>query len=130
MAEATPFLSVSGQQSSDGVGHRGEGVGQTTTEGGDCRDDHDCDRSGDQAVLHATKACELTHWKDDLCLSTLAAAHAEAGDFDAAIKWQLQAIELAPDEAKEDYRFCLDHMKKGEPCRDVPLETEASGNLD
>jgi tetratricopeptide (TPR) repeat protein len=87
-------------------------------------------RSGKQAVQHATKACQLSNWKDDLCVSTLAAAHAEAGDFDAAIKWQLQAIELAPDEAKEAYRFCLDHMKKGEPCRDMPLETEASGNPD
>ncbi|MBC8291070.1 MAG: tetratricopeptide repeat protein [Planctomycetes bacterium] len=81
-------------------------------------------RSGKQAVQHATKACQLSNWKDDLCVSTLAAAHAEAGDFDEAIKWQLKAIELAPDEVKEGYQFCLEHMKKGEPCRDVPLSSE------
>lgn len=81
-------------------------------------------RDGKKAIQQATKACELSQWKDDLSLSTLAAAHAEAGDFDAAIKWQLRAIELASDEAKEDYRFCLNHLKKGEPCRDVAADSD------
>jgi hypothetical protein len=40
----------------------------------------------------------------------------------------LRAIELAPEEyVKEGYRFCLDHMKKGEPCRDVLPEEDETG---
>ena len=74
-----------------------------------------------KAVEYATKACELSKWKDDVSLMTLAAAHAESGDFQAAIKWQLEAIKLAPDElAKEGYKYCLEHFKRSEPCRDGP----------
>ena len=78
-------------------------------------------RDGKLAVKNATRACELSVWKDDFAVSTLAAAYAEDGDFDMAVKWQLRAIELASTEAKEQYRFCLEHMKKGQPCRDVAL---------
>ena len=63
-------------------------------------------RNGEQAVLSATKACELTDWKEPHSLATLAAACSEAGDFDGAVKWQQKAIDLLPDKSpdKREYR--------------------------
>ncbi len=51
-------------------------------------------RDGKRAVTLATQACELTEYKEDYILSTLAAAYAETGDFDNAQKWSGKAVEL------------------------------------
>ena len=58
-------------------------------------------RDGEKAVEHAAKACELTKEGDWVCLDTLGAAHAEAGDFDSAVKLANKALKLAPADRQE-----------------------------
>ena len=81
-------------------------------------------RDGKGAVKFATRACELTKWKDPLSLNTLAAAQAEAGDFDAAVKSQKKAIELLTDERqKDDYRSRLALYQAKKPYRQASPKT-------
>ncbi len=49
-------------------------------------------RDGRSALRAGTKACELTKWKNSSIIDSLAAAHAEAGAFADAIKFEQQAI--------------------------------------
>jgi Flp pilus assembly protein TadD len=72
-------------------------------------------RNGEKAVASATRACELSDWKDWQCLRTLAAAHAEAGDFPKAIEWATKALELAPEPAKEGVREHLSLYRNNKP---------------
>ena len=48
-------------------------------------------RDGKGAVEFATRACELTAWKETSSLDMLAAAYAETGEFDKAVRWQEKA---------------------------------------
>ncbi len=50
-------------------------------------------RDGKEAVALASKACEMTNYKFPNLLDTLAAAHAEAGDFDQALRYENQSFE-------------------------------------
>ena len=73
-------------------------------------------RDGKKAVEIATHACELTQWKRSDFLDTLAAAYAEAGDFNAAIKWETKAIETMTDErTREPSRARLILYEAGKP---------------
>ena len=76
-------------------------------------------RNGRKAVASATIACKLHGWTCANCLDTLAAAHAEAGKFDEAIKWQKKALEILPNDNRDrdSYRARLALYQAGKPCR-------------
>jgi len=48
-----------------------------------------------QATEFAEHACRVTTYRNPVCLDTLAAAHAQAGDFAAAIDVAQQALDQA-----------------------------------
>jgi tetratricopeptide (TPR) repeat protein len=76
-------------------------------------------RYGSIAVEFAIRACELTEWKDANSLDSLAAAHAEAGDFDSAVRRQTEAISLLSDASeKEDFGRRLKLYRDRMPFRD------------
>ncbi|NOR66305.1 MAG: hypothetical protein GQ528_03000, partial [Woeseiaceae bacterium] len=80
-------------------------------------------RDGAKAVEEATKASELTNWKKANYVGTLAAAYAEAGDFDSAVKRQKEAIDLLTGEEEElraDFEERLKLYQSGKPYRESP----------
>lgn len=60
-------------------------------------------RNGQQAVKDAKAACSIMVWKDEDMIDTLAAAYAETGDFDSAVRYAAQALSvkgISPESAK------------------------------
>jgi hypothetical protein len=73
-------------------------------------------RDGKKAVEYARKACEVSKWKDPFHLGTYAAACAEAGDFDEAVKWQRTSLASGlPDSDMESARQRLELYEQKKP---------------
>ncbi len=66
-------------------------------------------RNGKRAVELASKACELTEWRNVYYLNTLAAAYAEAGDYKQAVTLQEKAI-VAKSYTKAGEAAALDRL--------------------
>jgi serine/threonine-protein kinase len=77
-------------------------------------------RNGSRAKECATRACELSEWQEAGYLDTLAAACAELGEFDDAVKWMEKAMALVTPDAEEDYRSRLTLYQQGKPARVTP----------
>jgi hypothetical protein len=78
------------------------------------------DRDGKKAVESSTKACDLSEWNDAYCVGTLAAAQAEAGRFDDAVKWQTKANGMYSDaDAKRKGEERLELYREKKPYRDA-----------
>lgn len=82
-------------------------------------------RNGKRAIELATQACEVTEYKRPHIISTLAAAYAESGDFENAIKWSTKAVEEStagdpkPDaEVTEQLKKELEGYKAKKPFRE------------
>lgn len=75
-------------------------------------------RNGERAVELAKQAAELTNYEEAHILSTLAAAYAEAGNFDDAKEWSKKAGELDEGEHTEQMAEELSTYERGEPYRE------------
>jgi tetratricopeptide (TPR) repeat protein len=76
-------------------------------------------RNGLQAVEYARKACELSGWKDEGYIDTLAAAYAEVGNFDEAVKWQTECLKFKmPKEEMDQCRQRLALYEQKKPYRE------------
>jgi tetratricopeptide (TPR) repeat protein len=83
-------------------------------------------RNGEEAEKSAVKACELTGWNEPHVLIALAAACAEARDFEGAVKWQQKAIELMNDNSpeKREWRKALERYQAKKPLHRLTLLEE------
>jgi tetratricopeptide (TPR) repeat protein len=69
-------------------------------------------RNSELAVKLATRGCELTDWKDPLCVETLAFAYRELGDASKADEFTAKVKELqsvSPIDASNEVKECFEH---------------------
>jgi len=80
-------------------------------------------RDGHKAVEFAKKACYQTDYKHAPTLDTLAAAYAESGEWDQAMKWQQEAVALAEKSSPDDVKGMKERLelyKEKKPYREEP----------
>ncbi len=78
-------------------------------------------RNGKKSIELATKACELSDWKNVAIIDTLAAAYAEDNQFDKAIEYTNKALANCPPDMLEEITSRLETFKKGKPHREFPI---------
>jgi Flp pilus assembly protein TadD len=80
-------------------------------------------RNGQAAISAACSACEIGGWKDGHWIDTLAAAYAEAGDFESAIRYQNEALAAKgiDDDKRSKMLLRLAAYQRHEPWRE-PLK--------
>lgn len=74
-------------------------------------------RNGREAIDHARKAFELSPKKDEFVFGSLAVAFAEVGDFDNAVKYAAQALEVCSEKSRMERTDVLELFKSGKPFR-------------
>ena len=79
-------------------------------------------RDAENALAGAQRALEFAYGERHTALDTLAAAHANAGEFPEAIATVKQAIDIAPDEAQQAYKIRLQLYEQNQPFRTMPLD--------
>lgn len=79
-------------------------------------------RDGKRSVELATKACELTEFKQAHILSTLAAGYAEQGDWDKAIEWSTKAVDGGDPRLKPQLEKELKSYHDKKPWRELIAE--------
>ena len=78
-------------------------------------------RNGNEAIQFAAKAVQISNRKRPEFLDTLAASHAESGDFEKAIEVGLQAAAMAKQQGKisgaQSIEMRIEQYRKGRPIR-------------
>jgi len=78
-------------------------------------------QDGARAVKYALDACKMENWTNASHIDTLAAAHARAGNFSEAIKYQKQAISMETDPNDlQEYRERLNLYRNSKAYSEKP----------
>ena len=79
-------------------------------------------RDGREAVVAATRACELTHWENGDWIDTLAAACAENHDFATAVRYEEQALRTGKFTPPAETEMCsrLALYRRSQPYHEAP----------
>ena len=77
-------------------------------------------RDGQKAVELGKQACEVSAWRDANDIANFAAAHAEAGNFEEAVKWQTKANEMYSPAERDQWGFLLQLYKDRKPYHEAP----------
>ena len=78
-------------------------------------------RNAQQAIADAKAACKITYWSKPDHIDTLAAAYAEAGDFDSAVRFEQRALAREHNEAdRKGYEYRLSMYQAHHPFRYMP----------
>jgi hypothetical protein len=74
-------------------------------------------RDGKRAIEIATEVNERTRWTSGIVLEPLAAAYAEAGQFDQAVRYQLKALQDPNFASRDDSLQRLQLYRQKKPYR-------------